>query len=279
MEEAKAYIETGILELFVLGQLTAPEEVRVLGMASEHPHVKQEIEAIEIAMEQYAVENAIQPSAGLEQKILDKIKNTAPAVAKQEAKIVSLNPNSKDEYQSKVRTLRFALAACASLLIVCAAALYSAHNDLGIAREQIASLSLDREKFSSTVSFMKDNNADLNKLVSMSDDPDWKTVKLAGKKDPKDNMVVYWHAKGRHVIVNNEKMALPANDKDHQYQLWALVNGKPVDLGVFDVKPDSAHILLDMKGIGAVQAFAVTLEKRGGNPTPTMEQMMVMGGV
>ncbi|MGY4383816.1 hypothetical protein ACVWYN_000835 [Pedobacter sp. UYP24] len=279
MEEAKAYIETGILELFVLGQLSAPEESEVLGMASKYPVIKQEIGAIEVAMEQYAVENAIQPSAGLEQKILEKIGPAAPVAVKQEAIVVPFNADIKNQYQSKVRTLRFALAACVGLLIVCASALYSAHTDLGIAREQIASLSLDREKFSSTVSFMKDNNADLNKLVNMSGDPDWKTVKLAGKKDPKDNMVVYWHAKGRHVMVNNEKMALPVNDKDHQYQLWALVNGKPVDLGVFDVKPDSAHILLNMKGIGAAQAFAVTLEKRGGNPTPTMEQMMAMGGV
>ncbi|MHA4893233.1 anti-sigma factor [Pedobacter sp. PWIIR3] len=279
MEEGKAYIETGILELFVLGQLTAPEENEVLGMASKYPEIKQEIEAIEIAMEQYAVENAIQPSAGLEQKILEKIGTTIPAAAKQEAIIVPLNVDIKNQYQSKVRILRFALAACIALLFVSAAALYSAHNELGIAREQIASLSVDREKFSSTVSFMKDNNADLNKLVSMSDDPEWKTVKLAGQKNPSDKMIVYWHPKGGHVMVNNAKMALPVNDKDHQYQLWALVNGKPVDLGVFDVNPDTSHILVDMKGIAVAQAFAVTLEKRGGNPTPTMEQMMAMGGV
>ncbi|WP_225974287.1 anti-sigma factor [Arachidicoccus ginsenosidivorans] len=30
---------------------------------------------------------------------------------------------------------------------------------------------------------------------------------------------------------------------------------------------------------GQVQAFAITLEKAGGNPTPTMDQMYVMGGV
>ncbi|RZK83062.1 MAG: anti-sigma factor [Pedobacter sp.] len=279
MEEGKAYIESGILELYVLGQLNATEQAEVRSMATQYPEIEQEIEAIEIAMEKYALQQAIQPAEGLEQKIFQQIGITSASESVREAVVIPLNSQDSNNYQSKIRTLRIALVACVALLVVSIAALYSAHSDLGIARDQIATLSLDREQFSRAVSFMKSNNEDLNKLVNMSDDPDWKTVRLAGQKDPNDNMLVYWHAKGKHVMVNNTKMALPTNDKDHQYQLWALVDGKPVDLGVFDVKPDSAHILVKMKEIGSAQAFAVTLEKRGGSPTPTMEQMMVMGGV
>ena len=276
MEEGKAYIESGILELYVLGQLNDSEQNEVLAMALKYPEVKQEIEAIEIAMEQYAVQHAIQPAEGLEQKIFQQIGLVNPVGLAQEAKVLSMDTL---DYHSKIRTLKFALVACVALLIVSVVALYSAHSELGNAKDQIATLSLDREQFTKTVNFMKTNNEDLNKLVAMSDDPEWKTVKLAGQKDPKDNMVVYWHPKGKHVMVNNTKMALPENDKEHQYQLWALVNGKPVDLGVFDVTSDTSHILVNMKEIGIAQAFAVTLEKRGGSPTPTMEQMMVMGGV
>ena len=278
MEEGKAYIESGILELYVLGQLSVQEQLEVQNMASTYPEVKREMEAIEIAMEHYAVQNAVKPTFGLENKIFERIGLSAIA-PQQEAKIIPLNADINSGYQAKIRGLRLALVACVALLVVSVAALYSAHSDLGIAREQITSLSSDREKFTSTVNYMKENNADLNKLVAMADDPNWKTIKLAGQKNPNDNMVVYWHPKEQHVMVNTTKMALPVNDKAHQYQLWALVNGKPVDLGVFDVNPDTAHILVNMKEIGTAQAFAVTLEQRGGSPTPTMEQMMVMGGV
>jgi len=277
VEEGKAYIESGILELYVLGQLNAQEQSEVQAMASTYPEVKQEMEAIEIAMEKYAVQNAVKPSIGLENRIFERLGIAVPVI-NQEAKIIPLNAESTT-YQSKIRSLRLALAACVALLVVSVAALYSAHLDLGTARDQIASLSADREKFSSTVNYMKSNNADLSKIVAMADDPDWKTIKLAGQKNPNDNMVVYWHPKGKQVMVNTTKMVLPANDKSHQYQLWALVDGKPVDLGVFDVNADTAHILVNMKEIGIAQAFAVTLEQRGGSPTPTMEQMMVMGGV
>ena len=278
MEEGKAYIESGMLELYVLGQLTAREQTEVRAMASSYPEVKQEMEAIEIAMERYAVENAVKPTVGLENKIFDRI-GILETASKQEARVIPLNAEIKSNYQSTIRSLRLALVACVALLVVSIAALYSAHSELGTARDQIASLSADREKFSTTVNYMKRTNSDLNRLVAISDDPDWKTIKLAGQKDPNDNMVVYWHPKGKHVLVNTTKMVLPANDKSHQYQLWALVNGKPVDLGVFDVNPNAAHILVNMKEIAVAQAFAVTLEQRGGSPTPTMEQMMAMGGV
>lgn len=290
MEEVKAYIESGILELYVLGQLNAQEQKEVEAMASKYPEVKQEIEAIEIAMEQYALENAISPSIDLESKILEKIGVTKspekteslpePVKVVEPIKDAVIVPLNTAPYESKIKSLRIALVACIALLVVSIVALYSAHNQLGDAKDQIAALNLNNEKFTSTVNFMKQSNADLQKIIDMNNDPDWKTVKLAGTvMDPKAKMTVYWHAKGKHVMVDNSKMDLPANDQQHQYQLWAIVNGKPVDLGVFDVKADSTHILVAMKEIGSAAAFAVTLEKKGGSVSPTMNQMIVIGNV
>jgi anti-sigma-K factor RskA len=73
-------------------------------------------------------------------------------------------------------------------------------------------------------------------------------------------------------------MAMPSNDADHQYQLWALVNGKPVDLGVFDANGKLEGLQV-MKNIGEAQTFAVTLEPKGGSISPTMSQLMVMGNI
>ena len=287
MEEGKAYIESGILELYVLGELNEQEQHEVEAMAAQYPEVKQEISAIELAMEEYAIQHAVQPSLGLENKILEKIalttvtstdvsENIAPPVP-QEIKIRPLYPEG---YESKLKTLRIALVACAVLLIVAGIALYSAHTELGTAKEQIIALNQDKQKFANTVNYMKETNQELQTIADMPNDPDWKIVKLAGTKmAPQAKMMVYWHTSGRHVMVDNSKMGLPKNDQAHQYQLWALVNGKPVNLGVFDVKADTTHILLKMKEIGSAQAFAVTLEKRGGVASPTMDQMIVMGGV
>ncbi|NQX42726.1 Anti-sigma-K factor rskA [Pedobacter steynii] len=287
MEEGKAYIESGILELYVLGELNEQEQHEVEAMAAQYPEVKQEISAIELAMEEYAIQHSVQPSIGLANKILEKIEAATVATPKvsenltpatpQEAKILPLYPEG---YESKLKTLRIALIACAVLLIVAGIALYTAHTELGTAKEQIIALNQDKQKFANTVNYMKETNRELQTIADMPNDPDWKIVKLAGTKmDPQAKMMVYWHTSGRHVMVDNSKMGLPKNDQAHQYQLWALVNGKPVNLGVFDVKADTTHILLKMKEIGSAQAFAVTLEKRGGVASPTMDQMIVMGSV
>ncbi|WP_316816341.1 anti-sigma factor [Pedobacter nyackensis] len=295
MEEGRAYIETGILEEYVAGLLTKEQQREVLAMAAKYPEVKQEIEAIEIALEKYAISKAIQPSDGLKNKIINQISNqspqintpvTKPAALEARAEIPADKPVNEipivplHAYEAKIKTLRIALVACIALLAMTLVALFTSRNELDEAKNQIIALNLDKQKFASKASYLEESKTELQKIADMADDPDWKRVKLAGTKmDPKAKMVVYWHVSGQHVMVDNSKMQLPPNDQEHQYQLWALVNGKPVDLGVFDMKPDTNHVLLNMKEITGAQAFAVTLEKRGGSVAPTMDQMIVMGGV
>lgn len=274
MEELRTYIESGILELYVLEQLDAKEKAEVEAMAAKYPEIKQEIEAIEIAMEQYAQQNSIKPSADVESKILAQI---SPAPIRDSQPVVPFNAAA---YEAKIKTLRIALAACASLLVVSGVVLYNTHSKLDNAKDQIAILSTEKEQFTTTVNYIKQTNADLQKIADMVNNPSWKIVQLAGTQmDPNAKMVVYWDTAKQNVILDQSKMRLPINDTEHQYQLWALVDGKPVDLGVFDMKADSTKILIDMKAISNAQTFAVTLEKRGGNPTPTMTQLIVAGNV
>jgi len=276
VEQAKAYIESGILELYVLGQLKGQENTEVETMASKYPEVLQEIRAIETAMERYAQWNAIEPRTGIDNKIVSVL---SVALAKRkylQNEAAALPQNSS----SRMRNLGYALAACVALLLVSTVALISTSSKLSDAKQQIADLNQQNRQFVSTVGFMKQNNADLQKIAGMIDDPNWAIVKLGGTKtQPSSKMMVYWNKKDKHVMVDKSKMVLPENDPQHQYQLWALVDGKPVDLGVFDMNTESRGLLLKMKEIPSADAFAVTLEKRGGSPSPTMEQMFVMGAV
>jgi anti-sigma-K factor RskA len=68
---------------------------------------------------------------------------------------------------------------------------------------------------------------------------------------------------------------MPRLPTEQQYQLWALIDGKPKDLGVFDVNDDK--VILKMKNTQRADAFAITIEKKGGNAGPTLEKMQSMG--
>ena len=277
MEEAKAYIESGILELYVLGQLSAPESNEVEEMANKYPEVKAEILAIELAMENYAQHHSIIPSAQLESQLFDTLglKNTEQTIA--EPKIVSLYDTTND---GKVTKLRYALVACSILLAISLGALFSAHKELKDANFQIASLSTDKEKFASTASQLKFENAGMENRIAMSESDEWTTVKLAGvQNSPKAKMFVYWNKNNKNILINYAAMSLPKTDQSHEYQLWALVDGKPVSLGVFASNENAKEAVKQMDTILKAQAFAVTVEPTGGSANPTMEKMVVMGAI
>jgi anti-sigma-K factor RskA len=72
--------------------------------------------------------------------------------------------------------------------------------------------------------------------------------------------------------------SLPVPPSDQQYQLWAIVDGAPVSMGVFEVNTDTSG-LQPVAYVENAQAYAVTLEPRGGSETPTLEQMYVIGEI
>jgi anti-sigma-K factor RskA len=73
-------------------------------------------------------------------------------------------------------------------------------------------------------------------------------------------------------MINN----LPQPAPGKQYQLWALIDGQPHDLGVCDFEIKK-RLLVQMKGVHNAQAFAITLEPTGGSPGPTLEAMYAHG--
>lgn len=274
MEDSSAYIESGILELYVLGQLSAPEMLEVERRVAASPEIRRELEAIEVALERYALDNAVEPRQDLYAELeaeLNPVQQTSFTIQPPAPAAVVKQSN---------KPLQYALAACAALLVVSGIALINAHSKLNQAEQQIIALRTEKDRYASSMNIMKQTNAELQTVADMVEDPNWAIVPLGGTKtSPASKMMVYWNRKSQDVVLDKSRMKLPEHDQAHQYQLWAIVAGKPVDLGVFDMKSDSAQLLLKMKEVGKAEAFAVTLEKRGGSVNPTMENMVVFAGV
>ncbi|MGZ8517919.1 MAG: anti-sigma factor domain-containing protein, partial [Chitinophagaceae bacterium] len=85
---------------------------------------------------------------------------------------------------------------------------------------------------------------------------------------PASFATVYWDTTSKDVILVVNNLPRPAGDK--QYQLWALLDGKPIDVGMIDndIFTGEKKLMIQMKNVSGAQAFAITLEKKGGNPTP-----------
>jgi anti-sigma-K factor RskA len=293
VEEIRAYIESGILELYVLGDISAEEKLHVEAMAQQHPEVKAELEEIERSMELYADLHDMEPATEMRDRVLNSLltnlgddrnlktvqhgngnvatpQNFRPAQSNEnrEARVVPMASQS-----SSSGFYKYAFAASVLILCVSVAALGIVYKRLQDSQQQLVSLRLSEQKFTRQVSQMDTE-------LSVFRDPSYQFIRLKGTpKTPASVLTVAWSAKKRKVMVDMHDAQLPNLDKDHQYQLWAIADSKPVDLGVFDnAVPDSADMKL-MKPISTAQAFAVTIEPRGGSANPTMNQMVVIASL
>lgn len=280
MEEIKLYIESGVLELYVMGDLGPDDRKDVEAMAAKHPEVKQELEQIQNALEGYAEVYSVTPPQGMRDRVIndlllvtnEDIQVEPHTRAEEETRIVKMSSGSTSFY-------KFAFAASVALLVLSVSALFVLYNQLEDSRQQIAVLQQDNQTITSNANYLNNQLAASNESLSIFQNPEVKLIKLAGQKiAPEASLVVAFNPKKEEVMIVMGAAKMPTNDEAHQYQLWALVDGKPVDLGVFDTQTDATG-MKRMKSIGTVQAFAVTLEPRGGSVNPTMEQMMVMGAI
>jgi hypothetical protein len=272
VEDIKAYIESGILELYVLGDITPEEKLQVEEMALKHPAIKAELDEIERSMELYAEGNSIEPPAHLRNRVLNSVLTNFADDRNFDTKKGNAVPDNivMLSAQRSYNFYKYAFAACLALLLASSIALIGLYNQLRQSNNQLAVLQTDKQHFANRVNLMDHE-------LSVFRNPSFKFMKLKGTvRAPSAVLMVAWNPVNKKVMIDMGDMKMPANDKDHQYQLWALVGKKPVDLGVFDMKSDSTD-MKEMKSIASANAFAVTLEPRGGSATPTMDQMMVIG--
>lgn len=272
MEDLKTYIESGVLELYVLGDLTGSERHEVELMLEKHPELRAELTEIEKALEKYSEAHAVEPSEHLRSKILD---NLEIAEEKIEGPIIPISGQSK-----KNNFYKYAFAASIALLLLSLIAIINLSSQLRESKNQIAVLRESNQQFSSRVNYVEGQLEDAKESLKILHNPEqYKLVNLKGTPNaPAASMMVAFDPEKEEVMIDLASVKMPANDAEHQYQLWALVDGKPVDLGVFDAKSNASG-MIKMKSIKAAQAFAVTLEPKGGSVSPTMEQMMLMGAI
>jgi anti-sigma-K factor RskA len=118
------------------------------------------------------------------------------------------------------------------------------------------------------------DEAAIDKIKGEVGNPNAIVVNMVGTKiAPKSSANVYWDSTNSKVYLMVKNM--PQLASDQQYQLWALIDKKQKSLGVFDAT--DKNIILEMDSTKKAQAFAITIEKKGGNPTPTLDSLTSIG--
>jgi len=248
------YISSGIVESYVLGLASEEERNEFEKLCRQHPELVEARTSFELALEKQAMQNAVAPPEMLKNKILASVES--PSVAK----IVSINPAPV----KSINWFKYAAAACVLLL---AGSVYM-NVTLSNKNKSLES------NYNNTVAELTDIKKDIQVLQA---NPNVKMAAMGGlDASPKSFATVYWDTASHDVylLANN----LPAPPSDKQYQLWALLDGKPIDLGMLDYDLKQKKLLVRMKNASGAQAFAVTLEKKDRPDVSTPAgTMYVMG--
>lgn len=275
--EIKDIQSSGILEQYVLGVLPETEVTQVEQYIQQYPEIKTEVQKIESALERYAQQLAITPDPALEASILYKI------IAIEAAKTIGDKRPSESKTTTSTPTKSSGSGSVASMGAVIAGVLlagslfwgYTQSQELKNNQNQLAEVNGKYELLTKDCSKLQAAYQTEQEQIAFLQDFSTQPIVMKGTdKAPNALAAVYWNIDKKKSYLNTRNMPDLATDK--QYQLWAIVDGKPVDMGVFDVAAVEGE-LIEVPFIESPQAFAVTVEKKGGSPTPTLEEMVVIG--
>lgn len=264
----KEYIESGSLELYASGALNEEERKEAEAMIAQYPEVKAELEAIEKALEDYAFAHAVDAPPVVLTNILTKINAENPVV--NPGKVINMKPAQS----SQNNWVRYLAYAASILLFISIATNVYYYNSFKHAEDQLAELEEANTFLTERVDVVRADYQAMEIEINIMKNPAAIAITMKGQViSPNSTSVVFWDKSSGNVYLS--AINLPTPEPGKQYQLWALKDGKPIDAGVFDINGK----LQRMNNIEGADAFAVTLEPKGGSPGPTMEQLYLVGGV
>ena len=256
----KEYISSGVVESYVLGLLTAQERFEFEQYCEAYPELKAARNAFESAIEKQVMENAVAPPSYVKEKIRAAIQQKA---APSTSKLISMESTPA----RRSFGLGWLAAASVILFLVAGYFAFTFYNQNKELRNSYSELEAKINRTDSIMNKMLEEQKAIN-------DPNVMVVNMVGtQKASPGSASIYWDSTSTNVYMVVKNM--PKLPTDKQYQLWALIDGKPVDLGLFD--QPQPNVILKMKNTQKADAFAITIESRGNTGGPNLEQLQSMG--
>ena len=272
--DIQKYINSGILDNYALGLLSDSEVLEVEQNLNKFPELKIELYHIEDALAVYAQAKAIPMPKGLSEQILTSIENIEHTPS-------SVSDTTPKNIQPQASRSPLILGSLLGLSLLGSFFLFQQKQDIDqelvatrtqvtTTNDRMLTLQLNCDEKDGTIQRLQEQ---LNVLKN----PAYQAILLKGTdKAPNSEAIVYFNTADGKTYLDIGSLPTAPSDKD--YQLWAIVDGTPSDMGVIDLAVATGD-LIEVPHIVNPQAFAVTLETKGGNPTPNLDELYVIGNV
>ena len=264
--EAREYIESGVLELYVYGLLSEAENAEVAKMAREHKDVADEIVAIEQAI--INLSTNFSPELGAEN------------FEKTRRKLELRENNAPKPIETARRPNWAAYTGWVAALLLMAGAGYL-FTQLNSANTEIVNSATKNKQLNDTIAALNLQNTSARTALAAIRDPKNTIVHLAGQPSTPEAMArIYWNRETQSVIV--DASGLPEAPDGQVYQVWAITlkpRFTPTGIGLLEDFGTDRFKIFNLNTIEEADAFGISLEPSGGSQSPTVEQLYVFGKV
>jgi anti-sigma-K factor RskA len=261
--DTKQYIESGILELYVYGLLSATENREVSKLAKEHQEIQAEIISIEKAIVNLSTSFSPFLSADNFEKIKAKLDLKY-------SKVIEMKPrNNWSPYVG--------WAAAVTLLV----GVGYQYTQLSETQNQVATIEKEKMNLQDTLIDLKGKNKQALTALTVVRDTKNTVINLGGQAvSPTSSAKIYWNKETEVVYV--DASGLPEPPEGMVYQIWSLKLAPqltPTSIGLLSDFSSNTEKIFAVEKTGDAEAFGITLEPAGGSKSPTMEQLYTLGKV
>ncbi len=245
-DKIKIFLDSDLLEKYLLGSTSDQENLQVERYIAMHPEVRETYAELQDNLEAFAKMHALKTPEGLKEKILARIKS---------------------ENVGRRRFFRYAIAASFATLLFAGASYFfweqnqNLQQENAIVTNQIKVLEAD----------MREQLEDVRNQFIVLQNPQTKRYHVKGNTKARElKAVAYINPVKKLSYINVSK--LPNLPENQCFQMWAEVNGKMLNLGVIEEASDKDKLLALPYADQAVGY--ITIEPKGGNETPTVENIV-----
>ena len=263
--DIKAYIESGILELYVAGSLSEKENKEVYELMQQYPEILQEVLEIEAGIIKLTAATSRNKNANSLQIIKEQLGfNT------NDSKVISI---------AKPRYNWITYTGWAASIALAVGLFYTSTQNIQL-QEKIQISETQQSLLETQIDNSKNSLEEANTLISVLRDDNITKVPLAGQGSFASTYAkVYWDKNTQRIFLDAQGLPNPPEGK--VYQVWSLKLSPltPTSLGTIDNFTTDSNKIFEIINANESEAFGITLELVGGSKTPTMEQLYTLGVV
>ena len=253
-EKISTFLNSGLLEKYLLGGTTSAETEMVETYISRYPEVKNAYNTLQFNLEVVAKSNAIVAPKNILNNILGELDET-------ETPVIKMTATRKYKWWYK-----FSVAASIAALIFAGTSylFYTQNQKLSnenqVVVDEIFDLRSDIEKNNQ----MLDNV--LRQLLKLNN-PETEKYIIKGNERAKDlKTVAYINPKEKTSMI--DVVSLPQLPEEQCYQIWAELQGKMVSLGILN---EADRKLINIPYAENALGLNITIEPKGGNTIASIE--------